>query len=216
MLSGACPPLFRSCSVAAAGTVRLRSRSAKRFGVRGLRCTATSTLFWVHLTTCLFQPYAAPLAPVAGMLSLGTHTCWMLIGACNPMTWPGSVFHDFRTEVNGAQLIDLSSHKLGRAILTKADGTTVYLSRDVAAANDRMAKLDFDKLIYVAGATQDLHFRQLFKTLALCGHSWVSRLGKGRERERSVAATNTSAWFSNRSPLPHQSPATATKSGLAV
>eukprot|EP00040_Diaphanoeca_grandis_P042752 m.265879 g.265879 ORF g.265879 m.265879 type:complete len:571 (-) comp64243_c0_seq1:37-1749(-) len=77
------------------------------------------------------------------------------------------------TEKNGAELVDLSDQDLGKAIVRKKDGTTVYLSRDIAAAKERHERLGFDRMIYVAGAPQNLHFKQLFTTLRLSGHTWA-------------------------------------------
>eukprot|EP00041_Stephanoeca_diplocostata_P016202 m.318317 g.318317 ORF g.318317 m.318317 type:complete len:579 (+) comp20288_c0_seq7:186-1922(+) len=74
-------------------------------------------------------------------------------------------------EDNGATVADLGA--LGRTVLQKQDGTTVYLTRDIAAAEDRMRRHEFDDMIYVAGAPQDLHFKQLFALLHLRGHSWA-------------------------------------------
>lgn len=50
-----------------------------------------------------------------------------------------------------------------RPPLLKSDGTTLYLTRDVAAAIDRQAKYKFDRLYYVAGNEQHQHFDNLFR-----------------------------------------------------
>jgi arginyl-tRNA synthetase len=47
-------------------------------------------------------------------------------------------------------------------LLVKSDGTTLYHTRDLATAYSRYEKYRFDKMIYVVGAPQALHFRQLF------------------------------------------------------
>lgn len=80
-------------------------------------------------------------------------------------------------EDKGAQLIDLTSHskKLGKAIVQKRDGTTLYLTRDIGEAADRYEKHKFDKMIYVVAAQQDLHLAQLFKILELMGYEWASK-----------------------------------------
>jgi len=76
---------------------------------------------------------------------------------------------------NGAVIIDLTKHnkKLGKAIIQKKDGTTLYLTRDIGAAMERWDHYKFDKMIYVVAATQNLHFKQLFKILELMGHEWA-------------------------------------------
>lgn len=81
------------------------------------------------------------------------------------------------TEDKGAQLIDLAkwNKKLGKAIVQKRDGTTLYLTRDIGEAADRYEKHKFDKMIYVVAAQQDLHLAQLFKILDLMGYEWADR-----------------------------------------
>ncbi|MEW6042587.1 MAG: arginine--tRNA ligase, partial [Elusimicrobiota bacterium] len=74
----------------------------------------------------------------------------------------------------GAWIVDLKSCGLGVAIIQKADGTTIYLTRDICAAEYRMEKYKFHKLLYVVGQPQELHFKQLFKILDLLGHRWAS------------------------------------------
>ncbi len=77
------------------------------------------------------------------------------------------------SESQGAQIVDLEDHKLGVMLILKSDDASIYASRDVAAARDRHARWGFDKLIYVVGADQKLHFKQLFKTLELAGCEWA-------------------------------------------
>jgi arginyl-tRNA synthetase len=76
----------------------------------------------------------------------------------------------------GATIVDLSNHNLGIEILKKQDGTTIYASRDLAAAIDRYEKYQFSKMIYEVGTEQQLHFKQVFKTLELLGYEWSDRL----------------------------------------
>ena len=61
-------------------------------------------------------------------------------------------------------------------ILTRADGTSIYLTRDLGGAHDKWEKYRFDKHIYVVQTAQALHFRQLFKTLELMGEPCAARL----------------------------------------
>ncbi|KAJ3389867.1 hypothetical protein HDU84_008237 [Entophlyctis sp. JEL0112] len=75
----------------------------------------------------------------------------------------------------GAQIVDLNSHKLGVAIIEKSNGGMMYLSRDVAAAISRQKEYKFDNMIYVVGAQQDFHFKQLFKILELMGMPWAEK-----------------------------------------
>ena len=73
----------------------------------------------------------------------------------------------------GAQIVDLSEWNMPPCIIVKSDGSTIYATRDLAAACYRKATYDFDKLLYVVAYQQDLHFRQFFKVLELMGRDWV-------------------------------------------
>ncbi|KAJ3027058.1 UNVERIFIED_CONTAM: hypothetical protein HDU68_004594, partial [Siphonaria sp. JEL0065] len=72
----------------------------------------------------------------------------------------------------GAQVVDMTEHKLGVAIIEKRDGGMMYLGRDVAAAVERQKEYKFDNMVYVVGSQQDFHFKQLFKILELMGVPW--------------------------------------------
>ncbi|KAF8524149.1 arginyl-tRNA synthetase [Hysterangium stoloniferum] len=78
--------------------------------------------------------------------------------------------------VDGAKLINLEKWKLGKAILRKRDGTSIYLTRDIAGAIERYEKYKFDKMIYVVSAQQDMHLSQFFKVLQLMGFDWADKL----------------------------------------
>jgi arginyl-tRNA synthetase len=80
-----------------------------------------------------------------------------------------------RREENGAYVIDMDDVKLGTAVLEKANGTTMYLTRDFAAACDRYPRYKHDRFIYVAGLQQELHFKQLFHILGLAGEDTASK-----------------------------------------
>lgn len=60
-------------------------------------------------------------------------------------------------------------------LLKTRDGTTLYITRDIAAAMDRHARFDFDRSLYVVAADQSLHFEQLFKLLGAMGHEWAKK-----------------------------------------
>lgn len=81
-------------------------------------------------------------------------------------------------ESEGAVIVDLTKHskKLGKAIVQKKDGTTLYLTRDIGAAMERYDKYKFDKMIYVVASQQDLHLQQLFKIIELLGFDWAKRM----------------------------------------
>ena len=76
-------------------------------------------------------------------------------------------------ESQGAQIVDLSDYDLSPALITKSDGSTLYLTRDIAAAVYRKETYDFYKDIYVVASQQDLHFKQLFRIIDLLGYDWA-------------------------------------------
>lgn len=76
-------------------------------------------------------------------------------------------------ESNGAQVVMLEDYNMPPCIVLKADGASIYATRDLAAAMYRKKTYDFDKSIYVVGSPQALHFKQVFKVLELAGHEWA-------------------------------------------
>jgi arginyl-tRNA synthetase len=60
-------------------------------------------------------------------------------------------------------------------LLRKRDGTTLYVTRDVAAALDRFQRFAFQRALYVVATDQALHFRQLFRVLAAMELPWADR-----------------------------------------
>ncbi|MGB4588096.1 MAG: arginine--tRNA ligase [Clostridiaceae bacterium] len=77
------------------------------------------------------------------------------------------------TESNGAKVVMLDEYNMPPTIIMKADGATIYATRDLAAAIYRKKTYDFYKNIYVVGTPQSLHFKQVFKTLELAGLEWA-------------------------------------------
>ena len=78
-------------------------------------------------------------------------------------------------ESKGAQVVDLEKYKLGTALIKKSDGSSLYITRDIAAAVYRKENYDFYKNIYVVATQQNLHFQQLFKILELMGYDWANQ-----------------------------------------
>jgi arginyl-tRNA synthetase len=76
------------------------------------------------------------------------------------------------TESEGALVVKYED-EMTPAVLQTSHGTIVYLGRDLCAAMDRKQRHDFDKMIYVVGSEQSLHFKQLFRTLKMMGHDWA-------------------------------------------
>jgi len=77
------------------------------------------------------------------------------------------------THSEGAVLVDLEKYKLNKTLIQKKDGTSLYLTRDIGAAWERYEKYNFEKMYYIVGTPQELHFKQLFKTLELLDFPWA-------------------------------------------
>ncbi len=73
----------------------------------------------------------------------------------------------------GAKIVDLEEYNMPPALITKSDGSTLYLTRDIAAATYRKETYDFYKNIYVVGSQQILHFKQWMKVVELMGFEWA-------------------------------------------
>ena len=76
-------------------------------------------------------------------------------------------------ESQGAQIVDLEPYGMTPALVTKSDGSSLYITRDLAAAIYRKKTYGFDKCIYVVASQQNLHFQQWFKILELMGYDWA-------------------------------------------
>ena len=80
------------------------------------------------------------------------------------------------TESQGAKVVDLTDYGMPPALLIKSDGSSLYATRDIAAAIWRKNEYDFDKCLYVVAYQQNLHFKQFFKVLELAGFDWAKDL----------------------------------------
>lgn len=79
-------------------------------------------------------------------------------------------------ESQGAQVVNLEKYDMPPCIVITSTGTTIYATRDLAAFMYRMKEYNFDKLVYVVGGEQQLHFKQIFKVLDLMGYEdYVSK-----------------------------------------
>lgn len=76
-------------------------------------------------------------------------------------------------ESEGAHIVDLSSKDLSPALIMKKDGSTLYITRDIAAAIYRKEHYDFYKNIYVVASQQNLHFQQWMAIVEMMGYDWA-------------------------------------------
>ena len=85
----------------------------------------------------------------------------------------GAVIDELREK---AMIVDLSDCDMPPALVLKKDGSTLYTTRDLAAAIYRKKTYDFAKCLYVTGSEQSLHFAQFFKILEKMGYDWSKDL----------------------------------------
>ncbi|CAK1365298.1 unnamed protein product [Cercospora beticola] len=81
----------------------------------------------------------------------------------------------------GAVIVDLTKHgapTLGKTLVKKRDGTSLYLTRDLAANLERYEKYHFDHMIYVIASQQDVHVKQMFTILKLMGPPYSDVVAK--------------------------------------
>jgi arginyl-tRNA synthetase len=65
--------------------------------------------------------------------------------------------------------LGLTKEKYRTAVLLRSDGTTLYLTKDLALAKVKFEQYHVDRSIYVVDFRQNLHFQQAFKILELWG-----------------------------------------------
>ncbi len=68
---------------------------------------------------------------------------------------------------DGATIIDLKKYDLGVWVLLRNDGTVLYSAKDLALAKDKFLKYKIDESLITTSVEQNLHFKQLIKTLEL-------------------------------------------------
>ena len=76
-------------------------------------------------------------------------------------------------ESDGAMVVRLDEEGMPPCLILKSNGTTIYPTRDLATAIYRKEVMKADKLLYVVGAEQRLHFQQVFTVLGKMGYEWA-------------------------------------------
>lgn len=79
-------------------------------------------------------------------------------------------------ESEGALIVDLEQFDMPPCLVRRSDGASLYATRDIAAAIDRYNNYHFDKMFYITGHEQMLHFKQFFKVLELAGYEFSKNL----------------------------------------
>lgn len=73
----------------------------------------------------------------------------------------------------GAEIVDLEEYDMPSPLIKKSDGSTLYITRDIAASIYRKETYNFYKNIYVVASQQNLHFQQWIKIVELMGYDWA-------------------------------------------
>lgn len=97
--------------------------------------------------------YNDKMAPVVAQLKAGEHL----------------------VESDGAYIVPLGEN-LSPCLIQKSDGTSLYATRDLAAAIYRKEHYHFDEAFYVVGHEQTIHFQQVFAVLEIMGFGWSNQL----------------------------------------
>ncbi|MDU5700069.1 MAG: arginine--tRNA ligase [Finegoldia magna] len=75
-------------------------------------------------------------------------------------------------ESDGAMIINLDDENLPPVLIKKSNGSSTYLTRDIATAMYRKKTYNFYKNVYVVASQQKLHFEQLRAVLKKMGFDW--------------------------------------------
>jgi arginyl-tRNA synthetase len=108
----------------------------------------------------------------------------------------------FEKDEEGAVIIDFEKEGLGKKVLLRANGTSVYITQDINMANIRYDDYKFDEMIYVVGNEQQYHFKVLFEVFKKLGWDFAKHCrhfsygmvelpeGKMKSREGIVVDTD--------------------------
>ncbi len=111
----------------------------------------------------------------------------------------------FKKDENKNIIIDLEKQGLGKKVVLRADGTSIYITQDIILANLRYKDFKMDKMVYVVANEQIHHFKVLFEILRRLNFKFVKGLyhlaygyirvpgGRMKSREGAVVDADTLA-----------------------
>lgn len=79
----------------------------------------------------------------------------------------------FKKDADGNVVADLEKDGLGKRVLLRPDGTTLYITQDLALAEKRYKDYRMSNMVYVVGSEQIEHFRALFRIFGLLGYPFA-------------------------------------------
>lgn len=78
-------------------------------------------------------------------------------------------------EDQGAKIVDLGDD-VPPALIKRSDGGSLYITRDLAAVFYRKKEYKYDKILYVVGNEQKLHFTQLKRVISKMGYDFAEQI----------------------------------------
>ena len=82
----------------------------------------------------------------------------------------------FKKENDNSISVNLEDIGLDKKTLCRSDGTSIYITQDLALACDRQKEWGADSMIYIVGHEQEYHFKVLFEILKRLGYDWAEKL----------------------------------------
>jgi len=108
----------------------------------------------------------------------------------------------FEKDENGAIIYNLEDKGLGKKVLLRSNGTSVYITQDIYMAKRRHDEYHFDEMVYIVGNEQEYHFKVLFEIFKMLGWTFGDKCyhfsygmielpeGKMKSREGNVVDTD--------------------------
>lgn len=98
-----------------------------------------------------------------------------------------------------------SDEQLGDKVVLRSDGTSVYVTQDIALGKLRYEDWNMDRMVYVVGSEQEMHFKFLFAIFKALGYTFADKCyhmsygmislpdGKMKSREGNTVDADTLA-----------------------
>lgn len=108
----------------------------------------------------------------------------------------------FEKDETGAIIANFEDIGLGKKVLLRANGTSVYITQDIYMAKKRYDEYKFDEMIYIVGNEQEHHFKVLFEIFKRLGWKFGDKCyhfsygmvelpeGKLKSREGNIVDTD--------------------------
>lgn len=130
---------------------------------------------WVHFTELSLAEFQQIYDRLGARFDLLRGESWYEDKLDDTVAWLESC--GVVEDSEGARIVDLETEGISTPCLIKTShGTTLYATRDLAAAKSRWDEFAFARCLYFVGSEQTLHFNQFKAVLKRCGTSWWDRL----------------------------------------